>query len=70
MLAHPGIVLHVKHGATSDISAVARSILDPDERRAVFNLIQDHSAYRSRMTIPVEERIEGSRLVELTLRHA
>ncbi len=70
MLAAPDIILHIKHGTKSDIPATTRPILDPHERRAVFNLIQNQSAYRSQMTLPVEERIEGSCLVELTLQRS
>ena len=70
MLAQPDIVLHVKHGTRSDIPVTARPIVDPDERHATFDRIQNLSVYRSRMTLPVAQRIEGSCLVEITLRDA
>ena len=70
MLAQPDIVLHVKHGTKSDIPVTARPIIDPDERHATFDRIQNLSVYRSRMTLPIAQRIEGSCLVEITLRDA
>ena len=70
MLAQPDIVLHVKHGTKSDIPGTARPIIDPDERHATFDRIQNLSVYRSRMTLPIAQRIEGSCLVEITLRDA
>jgi hypothetical protein len=70
MLAQPDIVLHVKHGTKSDIPVTARPIIDPDERHVTFDRIQNLSVYRSKMTLPVAERIEGSCLVEITLRDA
>ena len=70
MLAQPDMFLHVKHGTKSDISVAARPITDLDERHATFNRIQNLSVYRSRMTLPVADRIEGSCLVDITLRDA
>ena len=70
MLAQPDIVLHVKHGTKSDIPVTARPIIDPDERHVMFDRIQNLSVYRSRMTLPIAQRIEGSCLVEITLRDA
>ena len=70
MLAQPDMVVHIKHGMHADIPVTARPILDADERHATFNRIQDESPYRSRMTLPIAERIEGSCLVEITLRDA
>lgn len=70
MLAQPDFVLHVKHGTMSDIPATARPIVDGDERRATFDRILNQSVFRSQMTIPVVQRIEGSCLVEITLQES
>ena len=67
MLAQPDIVVHIRHGTQSDIPATARPILDPNERHATFDRIQNQSAYRSQMTLPIAQRIKGSCLVEITL---
>ena len=39
VLAHPDMTLHIKESATADLPAVARPVVEADERRAVLTEI-------------------------------
>ena len=39
MLANPSFTFHLKESASADLSATARPVTEPDERRAVFALV-------------------------------
>ena len=60
--AHPELTIHLKRGVAADVSAQARLIEDPAERRDVFTRMLAGSGY------DLEGWLAGSPLVEVELR--
>jgi deazaflavin-dependent oxidoreductase (nitroreductase family) len=68
---NPRFTFHLKHGVEADLSATARPITDPQERRDVFQGLIDGLTDPSITAIlsdlpPLEEWMEFSPLVEVT----
>ncbi len=74
LLKNPELTVHLKHGTHADLPATATPVLDPVERRRIFeSIVADlnqplHSGYLSQPVEPVEEWLAGSPLVHLTFR--
>ncbi len=60
--ADPRVVVHLKKGAVADVSATARVIRDPDERRPLIE-----AAARRWGRTDVENMLQHSPLIELTV---
>lgn len=64
MLANPDFTFHLKMSATADLSATARPITDPAERRKILSA--DCMSWYHQQAGGVEPLVAGSPLVEVT----
>ncbi len=64
MRSHPEFTLHVKRSLQADLPASATPILDPAERRAIFEAMKAADATRAEMD--VDTWVNESPLVRLT----
>ena len=71
LLKNREFTVHVKHGVRADLPAVATPVLDPSDRRRVFEVIVDdlnqplHRGYIAQPVEPVEEWVERSPLMHV-----
>jgi hypothetical protein len=62
LLADPAFTFHLKESIQADLPAVARSITEPTEKRAVFEVLLERLGYADR----IETWLADSPLVEVT----
>ncbi|MFN8442605.1 MAG: nitroreductase/quinone reductase family protein [Caldilineaceae bacterium] len=63
MLATPEITLHLKQSAQADLPATAHAVLDPAERRRLFELFLGNS----QMMTDLEDWVQRAKLIEIKL---
>ena len=63
LLAEPKLTFHLKESAQADLSATARAVTDPEEKRGVFLNAPKLAEYISEAN--VQEWVEGSPLIEV-----
>ena len=69
LLANPELTYHLKEGAHRDVSATARPVTDETERRRLLTRLKELSQfYRQKPAEIVEEWVQNSSLVEVTLK--
>ena len=69
LLANPELTYHLKDGAHGDVSAIGRPVTDEAERRRLLTHLKELSQfYRQKPAEIVEEWVQNSSLVEVTLK--
>ena len=69
LVANPEFTYHLKERIHADMPATAKPITDEDERRAILTRLKELSLYRQGQPMDVvEDWVQGSRLVEVTLK--
>ena len=63
LLVEPKLTFHLKESAQADLSATARPVTDPEEKRGVFLNAPKLAEYISEAN--VQEWVEGSPLIEV-----
>lgn len=66
LVSSPDFTLHLKDDLVVDVPARARAVTDEDERRELLSTVKAASRFEQRMTMEVDEWVEGSCLVEVT----
>ncbi|MDP6454299.1 MAG: nitroreductase/quinone reductase family protein [SAR202 cluster bacterium] len=67
LVATRKMTLHLKDKVKADLAASVRPILDDDERRDVLTRLNAASAFRQTQNMDVEQWVQNSCLVELTV---
>ena len=67
LVATRKMTLHLKDKGKADLAASVRPILDDDERRDVLTRLNAASAFRQTQNMDVEQWVQNSCLVELTV---
>jgi len=62
LTVNPEFTFHLKDSVQADLAAVARTVTEPDEKRAVFEVLLERLGYADR----IDTWIAASPLVEVT----